>query len=102
MKVKELIKELLNCNMEDRVTISMLWTPDGKGYVAAVDNIDTSDPHPVILVDPTDFHYKKDEEYNPVITTLENTLHAVMKKPTDDGSYNEMIKDWKEGYEDNT
>jgi len=94
MKVKELIKELLNCNMEDRVTISMQYAPDGRSYVAAVDNIATDDRHPAILVNPLRFHHKEDEEYNPVETTLENTLHAVMKKPTDDGSYNDLIEDY--------
>ena len=33
MKVKELIKELINCNMEDDITVQMFSLPNGIDFI---------------------------------------------------------------------
>ena len=95
MKVKELIKELIDCDMEDDVTVCMSMTPDGGSYTAPINYIDTPDA-PCICMHPHDFHAHTDENRNPIPTTLENTLCGVMGPPTDDGSYKEECDDFVE------
>ena len=95
MKVKDLIKELVtDCDMEDDVTVSMSMTPDGESYTAKFDYINTSDNAPVISLWPQEFHKGTDENFNPIPTTLKNTLCSVMVSPTDDGSYKEQCDDF--------
>ena len=101
MKVKELIKELINCNMEDDITVQMFCLPNGINYTAALDNhLHFEDGQPSIIFNPVDFHAKTDEDFNPISTTLKNTLHAAMAEPTDDGSYKESLKDWEEEFDE--
>ena len=101
MKVKELIKELINCNMEDDITVQMFCLPNGIDYTAALDNhLHFEDRQPSIIFNPVDFHAKTDEDFNPISTTLKNTLHAAMAEPTDDGSYKESLKDWEEEFDE--
>ena len=91
MKVKDLIKELVtDCDMEDEVTVSMSMTPDGESYTAKFDDVHTSDNAPCICLHPQDFHSQTDEDFNPLPTTLKNTLCGIMVAPTDDGSYKEF------------
>ena len=94
MKVKELIKELIDCDMEEDVTVSMSMTPDGGSYTAHINYIHTLDDAPCICMHPHDFHIQTDENFNPVPTTLKNTLCGVMSSPTDDGSYKEQCDDF--------
>ena len=101
MKVKELIKELANCDMDDDITVQMFCLPNGICYTAALDNrLHFDDGQPTIILDPVDFHSKTDENHNPVSTTLKNTLHAAMAEPTDDGSYKEFLKDCGEEFDE--
>jgi hypothetical protein len=93
MKVKELIKELIDCDMEDDVTVCMSMTPDGGSYTAHINYIDTLDT-PCICMHPHEFHAHTDENQNPIPTTLENTLCGVMGSPADDGSYKEHCDDF--------
>ena len=95
MKVKDLIKELVtDCDMEDEVTVSMSMTPDGESYTAKFDYIYTSDNAPCICMFPHQFHKGTDENFNPIPTTLKNTLCGIMVAPTDDGSYKEHCDDF--------
>ena len=101
MKVKELIKELINCNMEDDITVQMFSLPNGIDYTAKLDDhLHFEDRQPSIIFNPVDFHSKTDENHNPVSTTLKNTLHAAMAEPTDDGSYKEFLKDCGEEFDE--
>ena len=101
MKVKELIKELANCDMDDDITVQMFSLPNGKLYTAALDNhLHFDDRQPSIIFCPVDFHSKIDEDFNPISTTLKNTLCAAMAEPTDDGSYKESLKDWEEEFDE--
>ena len=98
MKVKDLIKELVtDCDMEDDITVSMSMTPDGGSYTAKFDYINTLDNAPCISLWPQEFHKGADENFNPIPTTLKNTLCGVMVSPTDDGSYKEHCEDFVKG-----
>ena len=101
MKVRDLIKELINCNMEDDITVKMEYLPNGISYTAALDDrLYFEDRQPSIIFNPLDFHSKTDKNFNPISTTLKNTLHAAMVEPTDDGSYKEFLKDYGEEFDE--
>ena len=101
MKVKDLIKELINCDMDDDITVQMFCLPNGESYTATLDNkINADGPQPSIIFDPVDFHSKTDEDFNPIPTTLKNTLCDAMAKPTDDGSYKDMCDDFEGNMEE--
>ena len=101
MKVRDLIKELINCNMEDDITVKMEYLPNGISYTAALDDrLYFEDRQPSIIFNPLDFHSKTDKNFNPISTTLKNTLHAAMVEPTDDGSYKEFLKDCGEEFDE--
>ena len=101
MKVKELIKELINCNMEDDITVQMFSLPNGKLYTAALDNhLHFDDRQPSIIFCPVDFHSKIDEDFNPISTTLKNTLCGAGGGGADGGSYKESLKDWEEEFDE--
>ena len=95
MKVKELIKELLECDGQDDVTVGLMCTPDGHYYVSKLSYIDTMEA-PIILLSPHDFHSSTDSNHNPVPKKLEDTLCGIMVPPSDDGSYQEQCDDFVE------
>ena len=102
MKVKDLIKELINCDMDDDITVQMFCLPNGESYTATLDNkINADGPQPSIIFDPVDFHSKTDKDFNPIPTTLKNTLCDAMAEPTDGGSYKEFLKDCEEEFDEN-
>jgi hypothetical protein len=99
MKVKDLIKELTNCGMEDQINVSIMSNPNGEHYTAKFDaeNIYIGEGAPCILLNPTSFHLKQDKDQNPIETTLKNTLCGIMVEPTDDGSYKDMCEEFEAG-----
>ena len=88
--------------MEDDITVQMFSLPNGESYTAKLDDhLHFEDRQPSIIFDPVDFHSKTDEDFNPIPTTLKNTLCDAMAKPTDDGSYKEFLKDCEEEFDEN-
>ena len=99
MKVKDLIKELTNCGMEDQINVSIMSNPNGEQYTAKFDaeNIYIGEGAPCILLNPTSFHLKQDKDQNPIETTLKNTLCGIMVAPTDDGTYQHICEEFEAG-----
>ena len=97
MKVKDLIKELTNCGMEDQINVSIMSNPNGEHYTAKFDDIYIGEGAPCILLNPTSFHLKQDKDQNPIETTLKNTLCGIMVAPTDDGTYQHICEEFEAG-----